>query len=114
MPNELNQRAGLCCHISWRESNLLHNLKCLHNERVQSLKVSASQDHSSPIERTIERTSFTSSSMSPNDWPNRYYHVDQILDRPGPRTDESFLAGAQVQDGLFLFYIDSLTVSSLR
>ena len=30
------------------------------------------------------------------DWPGRYHHVDQILDRPGPRTDESFLAGEGV------------------
>lgn len=31
------------------------------------------------------------------DWPGRCYHVDQILDRPGPRTDPSFLAGAEVR-----------------
>ena len=30
------------------------------------------------------------------DWDGRYYHVDQILDRPGPRTDPSFLPGAEV------------------
>jgi hypothetical protein len=28
------------------------------------------------------------------DWDDRYYHVDQVLDRPGPRTDlDSFMAG---------------------
>jgi hypothetical protein len=32
-----------------------------------------------------------------SDWHNRYYHVDQILDRPGPRTDESFMAGEGVR-----------------
>jgi ubiquitin-activating enzyme E1 C len=31
--------------------------------------------------------------MSHSDWPGRYSHVDQILDRPGPRTDPDFLAG---------------------
>lgn len=31
------------------------------------------------------------------DWPGRYYHVDQILDRPGPRTEcEMFVGGEQV------------------
>ena len=30
------------------------------------------------------------------DWPNRYYHVDQVLERPGPRTDDSFAAGDAV------------------
>ena len=30
------------------------------------------------------------------DWPNRYFHIDQILDRPGPRTEESFSAGEPV------------------
>ncbi|CDO72921.1 hypothetical protein BN946_scf185002.g106 [Trametes cinnabarina] len=34
------------------------------------------------------------------DWEGRYYHVDQILDRPGPRTDPSFLAGDEVKDFL--------------
>jgi hypothetical protein len=28
------------------------------------------------------------------DWEDRYYHVDQVLDSPGPRTDpDSFMAG---------------------
>lgn len=27
------------------------------------------------------------------DWPGRYYHIDQVLNTPGPRTDEGFLAG---------------------
>ena len=31
-----------------------------------------------------------------NDWSDRYYHVDQVLDKPGPRTDPSFLAGEEV------------------
>ena len=31
------------------------------------------------------------------DWQDRYYHVDQVLDRPGPRTDPSFLAGDEVR-----------------
>lgn len=30
------------------------------------------------------------------DWPNRYYHVDQVLDNPGPSTDEGFSAGDTV------------------
>ena len=32
-----------------------------------------------------------------SDWQDRYYHVDQILDRPGPRTDQSFAAGEGVR-----------------
>lgn len=31
-----------------------------------------------------------------SDWPNRYFHIDQILDTPGPRTDPSFSAGEGV------------------
>ncbi|KAF8275116.1 hypothetical protein EI94DRAFT_1768414 [Lactarius quietus] len=35
------------------------------------------------------------------DWADRYYHVDQVLDRPGPRTDlDSFTAGNGVKDFL--------------
>ncbi|GLB34857.1 putative E2_bind [Lyophyllum shimeji] len=34
------------------------------------------------------------------DWQGRYYHIDQILDRPGPRTDPAFLAGDGVKDFL--------------
>ncbi|RPD66358.1 NEDD8 activating enzyme [Lentinus tigrinus ALCF2SS1-7] len=37
---------------------------------------------------------------SSSDWDGRYYHVDQILDRPGPRTDPSFLAGDEVKEFL--------------
>jgi hypothetical protein len=33
------------------------------------------------------------------DWDDRYYHIDQVLDRPGPRTDpDSFMAGDGVSD----------------
>lgn len=33
------------------------------------------------------------------DWDDRYHHVDQVLDRPGPRTDtDSFMAGDGVSD----------------
>ncbi|KAI6045688.1 hypothetical protein EDC04DRAFT_2634442 [Pisolithus marmoratus] len=34
------------------------------------------------------------------DWQDRYFHVDQILDSPGPRTDPSFSAGDEVKDFL--------------
>lgn len=34
---------------------------------------------------------------SSGDWHDRYYHVDQVLDKPGPRTDPSFLAGDEVR-----------------
>ena len=31
------------------------------------------------------------------DWDDRYYHVDQVLDRPGPRTDpDQFSPGEAV------------------
>jgi hypothetical protein len=32
----------------------------------------------------------------PHDWPGRYYHIDQILDAHGPRTEPAFLAGDEV------------------
>jgi len=32
------------------------------------------------------------------DWPRRYYHVDQVLEKPGPRTDpDSFSPGETVR-----------------
>ncbi|TFK30148.1 NEDD8 activating enzyme [Coprinopsis marcescibilis] len=34
------------------------------------------------------------------DWPGRYYHIDQVLEKPGPRTDPAFLAGDGVKDFL--------------
>ncbi|KAG5220904.1 NEDD8 activating enzyme [Salix suchowensis] len=34
------------------------------------------------------------------DWDERYYHVDQILEKPGPRTDPGFLAGDEVKEFL--------------
>lgn len=34
-----------------------------------------------------------------SDWQDRYYHLDQVLDRPGPRTDPSFAAGEGVRYG---------------
>ncbi|RXW18611.1 hypothetical protein EST38_g7241 [Candolleomyces aberdarensis] len=37
---------------------------------------------------------------SSSDWPGRYHHIDQILDKPGPRTDPGFLAGDGVKDFL--------------
>lgn len=33
---------------------------------------------------------------TPTDWSGRYFHIDQILDKPGPRTDPAFLAGDEV------------------
>jgi NEDD8-activating enzyme E1 len=46
----------------------------------------------------------TNGSAIYNDWPGRYFHVDQVLDRPGPRTDPSFLAGDGVSDFLLKMY----------
>ncbi|KAF9075176.1 hypothetical protein BDP27DRAFT_1380808 [Rhodocollybia butyracea] len=39
-------------------------------------------------------------SQCDHDWEGRYYHIDQILDAPGPRTDEGFMAGDGVKDFL--------------
>lgn len=36
------------------------------------------------------------SSAGAHSWEGRHYHVDQILDRHGPRTDESFPTGDEV------------------
>jgi hypothetical protein len=39
----------------------------------------------------------TAAVQNPNDWPGRYSHIDQILDRPGPRTiEEAFTGGEEV------------------
>ena len=40
---------------------------------------------------TIETTQTTT------DWPDRYFHIDQVLDKPGPSTDPSFSAGEPVR-----------------
>lgn len=32
------------------------------------------------------------------DWQDRYYHIDQILDKPGPRTDPQFTPGNDVRN----------------
>ncbi|KAF8623534.1 hypothetical protein AX15_006310 [Amanita polypyramis BW_CC] len=39
-------------------------------------------------------------SADPHDWLGRYYHIDQVLDAPGPRTDPAFLAGDEVKNFL--------------
>ncbi|KAG5653847.1 hypothetical protein H0H81_010120 [Sphagnurus paluster] len=39
-------------------------------------------------------------SSQSTDWQGRYYHIDQVLDKPGPRTDPGFLAGDGVKDFL--------------
>ena len=44
------------------------------------------------------------------DWDDRYYHVDQVLDHPGPRTDpDSFMAGDGVRDLLSILLSVSYT-----
>jgi hypothetical protein len=44
------------------------------------------------------------------DWDDRYYHVDQVLDRPGPRTEtESFMAGVGVSDPVSILLSVSYT-----
>ncbi|KAF8911994.1 hypothetical protein CPB84DRAFT_1841706 [Gymnopilus junonius] len=42
----------------------------------------------------------SSESSASADWPGRYYHIDQVLNTPGPRTDEAFLAGDGVKNFL--------------
>ena len=32
------------------------------------------------------------------DWPGRYYHINQVLNAGGPRTDPRFPAGDLVRD----------------
>lgn len=41
------------------------------------------------------------SSSSTVDWAGRYYHIDQVLNAGGPRTDPQFAAGDEV--GVFEF-----------
>ncbi|KAF8163493.1 hypothetical protein B0H34DRAFT_695642 [Crassisporium funariophilum] len=42
----------------------------------------------------------SNNSTAAADWPGRYYHIDQVLNTPGPRTDPAFLAGDGVKDFL--------------
>jgi len=35
---------------------------------------------------------------SKQDWAGRYYHVDQVMNAGGPRTDSQFAAGDEVGD----------------
>ncbi len=45
-----------------------------------------------------------------HDWDDRYHHVDQVLDRPGPRTDpDSFMAGDIVSDLVYIMFSVSYT-----
>jgi ubiquitin-activating enzyme E1 C len=39
------------------------------------------------------------------DWPGRYFHIDQVLNTPGPRTDPAFLAGDGVRDLFETLYL---------
>ncbi|XP_006457956.1 hypothetical protein AGABI2DRAFT_190343 [Agaricus bisporus var. bisporus H97] len=34
------------------------------------------------------------------DWPGRYFHIDQVLDKPGPRTSKEFIPGQEVKSVL--------------
>lgn len=36
------------------------------------------------------------STASTPDWAGRYYHIDQVLNAGGPRTDPQFAAGDEV------------------
>ena len=45
-------------------------------------------------------TAQTNGIVISNDWHDRYYHVDQILDKPGPRTEPGFAAGEQVRSDI--------------
>jgi ubiquitin-activating enzyme E1 C len=46
----------------------------------------------------------TTYTQTTTDWPGRYYHVDQVLDKPGPRTDpEMFVGGDTVSISLNLY-----------
>ncbi|KAJ7063399.1 hypothetical protein C8F01DRAFT_1132876 [Mycena amicta] len=38
--------------------------------------------------------------MASEDWADRYYDIDQVLNKPGPRTDPDFLAGDGVKEFL--------------
>jgi ubiquitin-activating enzyme E1 C len=48
----------------------------------------------------MSESSIQQNGSAANDWPQRYFHVDQILDKPGPRTDESFEPGQPVKSFL--------------
>ncbi|KAF8265931.1 hypothetical protein EI94DRAFT_1854042 [Lactarius quietus] len=51
--------------------------------------------------RARKRIAPTAPTANDVDWADRYYHIDQVLDRPGPRTDlDSFTAGDGVKDFL--------------
>jgi len=39
----------------------------------------------------------TAETATSTDWPGRYYHIDQVLNTGGPRTDPAFAAGDEVR-----------------
>ncbi|KAG8969901.1 hypothetical protein FRC03_000147 [Tulasnella sp. 419] len=45
-------------------------------------------------------TAIATSNTNTTDWQDRYHYVDQILENPGPRTDEAFAAGDTVKSFL--------------
>jgi hypothetical protein len=77
-------------------------------ERALALSLDSFQGLSRPFVSTMTTASAPiANGFHYPDWEDRYYHVDQVLDRPGPRTDpDSFMAG----DGVSNVAIKILTV----
>ena len=87
---ELDERTGLDC--GHRPRSRVHVSLCIVNpSHTRTKSMSA---HSSQIAEVA----------ACHDWPNRYYHVDQILNKPGPRTDPSFLAGQGVNESIAVYF----------
>jgi ubiquitin-activating enzyme E1 C len=43
-----------------------------------------------------------SAASANSNWQDRYYHVDQVLENPGPRTDEAFTSGEPVSLSMYI------------
>jgi hypothetical protein len=63
-------------------------------------------------QRVVNATLTPTAMATLTDWDDRFYHIDQVLDRPGPRTDlDSFMAGDGVRDPISSFLLLSYTRS---
>ena len=66
-----------------------------HNSKLKVIKIS--------LDSMAVVNPQTNGIATSSDWPGRYFHIDQVLDKPGPRTDPAFLAGNGVRVDLYLF-----------
>lgn len=69
-------------------------LRCHYRsvDTLLSTSISTCSDHSSMAAPVV-----ANGNAHTADWQDRYHDIDQVLNRPGPRTDPSFAAGDEVR-----------------